>query len=203
LREIYARPLAEGTPFLVTDFATAELVKVAANAFLATRISFINAMSEVCDVAEADVTVLAAALGHDARIGSASLRPGLGFGGGCLPKDIRAFMARADDLGVGQSLAFLGEVDAINERCRSRTVGLARELVGGSFDGRRVGCSGRRSSRTATTSGTRQPSTWRQRSTGSAPRSPSTIRRPWTTPAASIRTSSTPTPRSRRHATPT
>jgi UDPglucose 6-dehydrogenase len=85
LREIYARPLAEGIPFLVTDFATAELVKVAANAFLATKISFINAMPEVCDVAEADVTVLAAALGHDARIGSASLRPGLGFGGGCLP----------------------------------------------------------------------------------------------------------------------
>jgi UDPglucose 6-dehydrogenase len=138
LREIYARPLARGVPFLVTDFATAELVKVAANAFLATKISFINAMSEVCDAAGADVTMLAAALGHDARIGGAGLRPGLGFGGGCLPKDIRAFMARAGDLGVGQSLAFLREVAAINERCRSRTVGLARELVGGSFAGRRV-----------------------------------------------------------------
>jgi UDPglucose 6-dehydrogenase len=142
LREIYARPVAEGTPFLVTDFATAELVKVAANAFLATKISFINAMSEVCDAAGADVTVLAAALGHDARIGSASLNPGLGFGGGCLPKDIRAFMARAGDLGAGQSLAFLREVDAINGRCRSRTVELASELVGGSFGGRRVGVLG-------------------------------------------------------------
>ena len=138
LREIYARPLTEGTPFLVTDFATAELVKVAANAFLATKISFINAMSEVCDAADADVTVLAEALGHDARIGGAGLRPGLGFGGGCLPKDIRAFMARAGDLGVGPSLAFLREVDAINGRCRSRTVGLASELLGGSFGGRRV-----------------------------------------------------------------
>src|SRR6266516_696190 len=142
LREIYARPLADGTPFLVTDFATAELVKVAANAFLATKISFINAMAEVCDAAQADVTVLAAALGHDARIGSAGLRPGLGFGGGCLPKDIRAFMARASDLGAGQSLAFLREVDAINGRCRSRTVDLARELVGGSFGGHRVGVLG-------------------------------------------------------------
>ena len=142
LREIYATPLAEGTPFLVTDFATAELVKAAANAFLATKISFINAMAEVCEAAHADVTVLAAALGHDARIGSASLRPGLGFGGGCLPKDIRAFMARAGDLGVGQSLAFLREVDAINRRCRSRTVELARELLGGSFGGHRVGVLG-------------------------------------------------------------
>jgi UDPglucose 6-dehydrogenase len=142
LREIYARPLADGTPFLVTDFATAELVKVAANAFLATKISFINAMAEVCDVAAADVTVLAAALGHDARIGNASLRPGLGFGGGCLPKDIRAFMAMADDLGVGESLAFLRAVDAINGRCRSRTVELARELAGGSLAGRRVGVLG-------------------------------------------------------------
>ncbi len=129
-------------PEFLRDFATAELVKVAANAFLATKISFINAMAEVCDAAQADVTVLAAALGHDARIGSAGLRPGLGFGGGCLPKDIRAFMARASDLGAGQSLAFLREVDAINGRCRSRTVDLARELVGGSFGGHRVGVLG-------------------------------------------------------------
>jgi nucleotide sugar dehydrogenase len=142
LREIYARPLAGGAPFLVTDFATAELVKVAANAFLATKISFINAMAEVCDAAGADVTLLAAALGHDARIGAAGLRPGLGFGGGCLPKDVRAFMARAGDLGAAQPLALLRVVDEINERCRIRTVDLARELAGGSFAGRRVGALG-------------------------------------------------------------
>ena len=100
LREVHADPIAAGAPFLVTDLATAELVKVAANAFLATKISFINAMAEVCEAAHADVTMLSEALGHDPRIGGAAMRPGLGFGGGCLPKDIRAFMARAEELGV-------------------------------------------------------------------------------------------------------
>jgi UDPglucose 6-dehydrogenase len=138
LRQVYADPLAAGTPFLVTDLATAELVKVAANAFLATKISFINAMAEICEVAQADVLDLAEALGHDRRIGPGGLRPGLGFGGGCLPKDIRAFMARAGELGVGEALGFLAEVDAINTRRRARVVELARELAGGSFDGRTV-----------------------------------------------------------------
>ncbi len=138
LRQVYADPLAAGTPFLVTDLATAELVKVAANAFLATKISFINAMAEICEVAQADVLDLAEALGHDRRIGPGGLRPGLGFGGGCLPKDIRAFMARAGELGVGQALGFLGEVDAINTRRRARVVELARELAGGSLAGRTV-----------------------------------------------------------------
>jgi UDPglucose 6-dehydrogenase len=142
LRQVYADALAAGTPFLATDLATAELVKVAANAFLATKISFINAMAEVCEVAEADVLDLAEALGHDHRIGPAGLRPGLGFGGGCLPKDIRAFMARADELGVGPALGFLGEVDAINRRRRARVVALARELAGGSFSGRTVAALG-------------------------------------------------------------
>jgi UDPglucose 6-dehydrogenase len=142
LRQVYARPVAAGTPFLVTDLATAELVKVAANAFLATKISFINAIAEVCEVAGADVELLAAALGHDARIGAAGLRPGLGFGGGCLPKDIRAFMASAAALGAGESLRFLREVDDINARCRSRLVRLASELAGGSLRGRRVGVLG-------------------------------------------------------------
>jgi UDPglucose 6-dehydrogenase len=142
LREIHADPIAAGAPFLVTDLATAELVKVAANAFLATKISFINAMAEVCEAAHGDVQLLAEALGHDHRIGPAGLRPGLGFGGGCLPKDIRAFMARADELGVDQALSFLGEVDAINMRRRTRMVDLARELVGGGFDGVRVGVLG-------------------------------------------------------------
>ena len=142
LREIYARPLADGTPFLVTDFATAELVKVAANAFLATKISFINAMAEVCEATGADVTMLSEALSHDDRIGGRYLGPGLGFGGGCLPKDIRAFMARADELGVDQALSFLREVDAINMRRRARMVDLARELAGGSFEGRVVGVLG-------------------------------------------------------------
>jgi UDPglucose 6-dehydrogenase len=143
LRDIHAEPIAAGTPFLATDLVTAELVKVAANAFLATKISFINAMAEVCEAAHGDVQLLAEALGHDPRIGPAGLRPGLGFGGGCLPKDIRAFMARADELGVDQALSFLREVDAINMRRRARMVDLARELAGrAGFDGARVGVLG-------------------------------------------------------------
>jgi UDPglucose 6-dehydrogenase len=143
LRAVHAAPIAAGAPFLVTDLATAELVKVAANAFLATKISFINAMAEVCEAAHGDVMLLAEALGHDQRIGPVGLRPGLGFGGGCLPKDIRAFMARADELGVEQALSFLREVDAINLRRRARTVDLAREMVGqGGLAGARVGVLG-------------------------------------------------------------
>jgi UDPglucose 6-dehydrogenase len=142
LREVYAPIIATGTPVIVTDYSTAELVKVAANAFLATKISFINAMAEVCEAVHADVTQLAEALGHDARIGRRFLHPGLGFGGGCLPKDIRAFMARAGELGVDQALSFLREVDAINGRRRDRMVDLARELVDGSFKDCRVGVLG-------------------------------------------------------------
>jgi UDPglucose 6-dehydrogenase len=138
LREIYAPLLREGVPVVVTDFATAELVKVAANAFLATKISFINAMAEVCEAAGADVTALADALGHDPRIGRKFLDAGLGFGGGCLPKDIRAFMARAGELGADQALTFLREVDGINMRQRVRVVDLAREVCGGSFLGLRI-----------------------------------------------------------------
>jgi nucleotide sugar dehydrogenase len=142
LREIYAGPIAAGTPFLSTDLPTAEIVKVAANAFLATKISFINAMAEVCEATHADVTKLSEALGLDPRIGGAALRPGLGFGGGCLPKDIRAFMARAEELGVDQALSFLREVDAINMRRRARMVDLARELAGGSLRGQTIGVLG-------------------------------------------------------------
>jgi UDPglucose 6-dehydrogenase len=116
-------------PVVVTDFATAELVKVAANAFLATKISFINAMAEVCEAAGADVTMLARAIGYDSRIGNKFLRAGIGFGGGCLPKDIRAFQARAQELGVGEALRFLHEVDLINQRRRQRVVQLAAELL--------------------------------------------------------------------------
>jgi UDPglucose 6-dehydrogenase len=138
LREVYATAIAAGTPFIVTDFATAELVKVSANAFLATKISFINAMAELCEATGADVTVLADALGHDERIGRKFLNAGLGFGGGCLPKDIRAFMARAGELGVDQALSFLREVDAINMRRRGHVVDRARAMCGGSFLGTRV-----------------------------------------------------------------
>ena len=138
LREAYAAVIARPTPVVTTDFATAELVKVAANAFLATKISFINAMAEVCEVTGGDVTMLSKALSYDARIGGRFLHAGLGFGGGCLPKDIRAFMARAGELGVDQALSFLKEVDAINLRRRARMVEIARELVGGSFGGIRV-----------------------------------------------------------------
>ncbi|MEU8358992.1 UDP-glucose/GDP-mannose dehydrogenase family protein [Nonomuraea sp. NPDC048882] len=140
LREIY-EPLGE-VPVVVTDFATAELVKTAANAFLATKISFINAMAEVCEAAHADVELLSEALSYDDRIGGRYLNAGLGFGGGCLPKDIRAFMARAGELGADQALTFLREVDAINMRRRARMVDLARELAGGSFHGCTVGVLG-------------------------------------------------------------
>src|ERR1700759_2758638 len=142
LRDIYAEPIRSGVPFLVTDLPTAELVKVAANAFLATKISFINAMAEVCEAAHADVTMLSEALGHAPRIGRASMRPGLGFGGGCLPKDIRAFMARAEELGVEPALSFLRQVDDINLRRRARMVDLAREQAGGSLQGRTIGVLG-------------------------------------------------------------
>ncbi|MFE9450442.1 UDP-glucose dehydrogenase family protein [Streptomyces sp. NPDC006739] len=138
LREVYAPLLRAGTPCITTDPATAELVKVAANSFLATKISFVNAMAEVCEAAGADVVTLADALGHDPRIGRRFLSAGLGFGGGCLPKDIRAFLARAEELRVGESVSFLREVDRINRRQRARTVDLARQLAGGTFEGRRV-----------------------------------------------------------------
>lgn len=138
LREVYATPIEQGVPVVVTDLTTSELVKVAANAFLATKISFINAMAELCEASGADVKLLADAIGYDERIGRKFLNAGLGFGGGCLPKDIRAFMARAGELGVDQALSFLREVDSINQRRRSRMVDLAREEVGGSFVGRRV-----------------------------------------------------------------
>ncbi|QNE73516.1 nucleotide sugar dehydrogenase [Streptomyces finlayi] len=138
LREVYAPMLQAGVHYISTDPTTAELVKVAANSFLATKISFINAMAEVCDAVGADVSTLSEALGHDPRIGRAFLSAGLGFGGGCLPKDIRAFMARAGELGVGDSVAFLREVDEINGRQRHRTVGIARNMVGGDFAGRRI-----------------------------------------------------------------
>ncbi|TAP39123.1 UDP-glucose/GDP-mannose dehydrogenase family protein [Arthrobacter sp. S39] len=138
LDEVYAIPLSTGTPRLVTDHPTAELVKTAANSFLATKISFINAMAELCEAAGADVTRLADAIGMDDRIGRKFLNAGIGFGGGCLPKDIRAFMARAGELGADQALTFLREVDAINMRRRSRVVELARELCGGTLLGQRI-----------------------------------------------------------------
>ncbi|MEU8950624.1 UDP-glucose/GDP-mannose dehydrogenase family protein [Streptomyces sp. NPDC048489] len=139
LREVYTTPVAEGSPFVVTDFPTAELVKTSANSFLATKISFINAMAEVCEAAGGDVAMLAEAIGHDERIGKKFLRAGIGFGGGCLPKDIRAFMARAGELGADQALTFLREIDSINMRRRGQMVEMAREaLGGGSFLGKRV-----------------------------------------------------------------
>jgi UDPglucose 6-dehydrogenase len=136
--EVYASVLATGTPLVVTDYPTAELVKAAANAFLATKISFINAMAEVCEASGADVTKLADSIGHDDRIGRKFLNSGLGFGGGCLPKDIRAFMARAGELGASDALGFLKEIDQINMRRRVRMVDLAREVCGGSIIGRRI-----------------------------------------------------------------
>ncbi|MFJ6750926.1 UDP-glucose dehydrogenase family protein [Streptomyces sp. NPDC091266] len=138
LREVYATPVGEGSPFIVMDYPTSELVKTSANSFLATKISFINAMAEVCEAADGDVVKLAEAIGHDERIGKKFLRAGIGFGGGCLPKDIRAFMARAGELGADQALTFLREVDSINMRRRGHMVELARTAVGGGFLGKRI-----------------------------------------------------------------
>jgi UDPglucose 6-dehydrogenase len=137
-RELYGPLLDAGVPFMVTDLQTAELVKVSANAFLATKISFINAVSEVCEAAGADVSLLADALGYDPRIGRQCLNAGLGFGGGCLPKDIRAFMARAGELGADQALTFLREVDSINMRRRTKMVELATTACGGSILGANI-----------------------------------------------------------------
>lgn len=142
LRAAFRPILDNGTPLVVCDLPTAELVKVAANSFLATKISYINAMAEVCEVTGADVNLLATALSFDSRIGGRFLKPGLGFGGGCLPKDIRAFAHRAEELGVGQAVAFLHEVDGINQRRRTRTVDLIREVAGGTLKGVRVAALG-------------------------------------------------------------
>jgi UDPglucose 6-dehydrogenase len=135
---VYASALSKDTPLVVTDYATAELVKVSANAFLATKISFINAMAEIAEVTGADVTQLSTAIGLDDRIGWKFLKAGVGFGGGCLPKDIRAFTARAEELGRGESVAFLKEVDAINLRRRQRVVDLAVEALGGQVNGKKI-----------------------------------------------------------------
>lgn len=138
LDEIYSVALASGTPRMVTNMATAQLVKVAANSFLATKISFINAMAELCEATGADVTELADAIGLDERIGRRFLNAGIGFGGGCLPKDIRAFMARAEELGVDQALNFLSDVDDINNRSRLRMVDIALNAFGGSVADKKI-----------------------------------------------------------------
>ena len=138
LKEVYAINLKENTPWVRADLPTAELVKVAANSFLATKISFINAMAEVCETSGGDVTVLAKAIGYDPRIGSRFLQAGIGFGGGCLPKDIRAFMARAEELGASQAVEFLKEIDAINLRARQRIIELVRNDLSDDLVGKKV-----------------------------------------------------------------
>lgn len=138
LREVYASLINAGIPWIRADLPTSELVKVAANSFLATKISFINAMAEICEVAGGDVTVLAKAIGYDPRIGSKFLQAGIGFGGGCLPKDIRAFMARSEELGAKQSLEFLREIDSINQRARQRVIDLVRLELGNDLKGKRI-----------------------------------------------------------------
>ena len=138
LKDVYAPLIANSVPWIRADLPTAELVKVAANSFLATKISFINAMAEICEVAGGDVTVLAKAIGYDPRIGSRFLQAGIGFGGGCLPKDIRAFMARSEELGAQQSLEFLREIDSINQRARQRMIDLVRTDVSQDLTGKKI-----------------------------------------------------------------
>lgn len=138
LDEVYASVLAQGIPRIITDYATSELVKVAANAFLATKISFINAMAEISERVGADVTQLADAIGYDERIGRRFLNAGIGFGGGCLPKDIRAFAARAEEIGAAESVAFLHEVEAINLRRRAHVIELSKRALDGALGGRKI-----------------------------------------------------------------
>jgi UDPglucose 6-dehydrogenase len=138
LRGFYAPMLDEGVPIVVTDYATAELVKVAANAFLATKVSFINAMAEVCEATGADVVDLADSIGYDPRIGRRFLNAGIGFGGGCLPKDIRAFVHRAGELGVEDAMTFLRHVDDVNQRQRERVVHVATAMLDGDAAGARI-----------------------------------------------------------------
>ncbi|CAB4577136.1 unannotated protein [freshwater metagenome] len=138
LKMVYAQNLKDGTPWVRADLPTSELVKVAANSFLATKISFINAMAEICEAAGGDVTVLAKAIGYDPRIGNRFLQAGIGFGGGCLPKDIRAFMARAEELGAQQALEFLKEIDSINLRARQRIIELVRKDLADDLNGKKV-----------------------------------------------------------------
>lgn len=138
LKEVYAKNLQENTPWVRADLPTSELVKVAANSFLATKISFINAMAEVCEASGGDITVLAKAIGYDPRIGNRFLQAGIGFGGGCLPKDIRAFMARAEELGAQQAVKFLEEIDAINLRARQRIIELVRQDLSNDLKGKKV-----------------------------------------------------------------
>jgi len=138
LKQAYSTLIANNVPWIRTDLATSELVKVAANSFLATKISFINAMAEICEVAGGDVTLLAKAIGYDPRIGSRFLQAGIGFGGGCLPKDIRAFMARSEELGAQQSLEFLREIDSINQRARQRMIDLVRADLSEDLKGKKI-----------------------------------------------------------------
>jgi len=138
LKRAYKPLLENNVPWIRADLPTAELVKVAANSFLATKISFINAMAEICEASGGDVTVLAKAIGYDPRIGSRFLQAGIGFGGGCLPKDIRAFMARSEELGAQQSLEFLREIDSINLRARQRMIDLVRLDLGTDLKGKRI-----------------------------------------------------------------
>ena len=138
LRQVYAKNLSENIPWVVADLPTAELVKVSANAFLATKISFINAMAEICEAAGGDVTVLAKAIGYDPRIGNRFLQAGIGFGGGCLPKDLRAFIARSKELGADQALEFLQDIDSINLRARTRMIELVRKDLSEDLRGKRI-----------------------------------------------------------------
>jgi UDPglucose 6-dehydrogenase len=139
LLDVYADLVAAGVPVIATDLATAELAKVSANAMLATRISTVNLLAEVCEASGADVGDLTTIIGSDPRIGRDFLTPGLGYGGGCLPKDTRAFVARARELGVGESTALLEAVDRVNEHQRDRTTAMALSLLAGGGTGEPTG----------------------------------------------------------------
>ncbi len=126
-------------PILETDLNSAEIIKHAANSFLAMKISFINAVSALCDQSNADVELVAKGIGMDERIGKSFLKAGLGYGGSCFPKDLKAFIAVAEELGVPFTL--LREVEAINGAQLTRFVQTIRNTLG-SIEGKRLGVLG-------------------------------------------------------------
>lgn len=189
LRAVYDNVIAEGTPVVVTDLMSAELAKLAANSFLATKISFINAMAELCELVGADITAVAGVLGHDGRIGPWGLRAGSGFGGSCLPKDLHGLLGQAVLLGARGSVSLLRAVDEINENAAAHVVDLARAACDEDLAGKRITIWGRPSSRVRTTSASRPHSVWRSRCTTGEPRSRSLIRSRCRPPGEAIRTS--------------
>ncbi len=128
VKDIYRPLYLAETPFIITDLETAELIKYASNAFLATKVTFINEIANLCEKVGADVTVVARAMGFDPRIGRKFLNPGPGFGGSCFPKDVKALVHQGRE--VGQPMRILEAVLEVNERQKMRAVEKTEALCG-------------------------------------------------------------------------